>query len=106
MLGGEPLNATLLKALIAVVPACMLFLGSVVLLARRRTVWSLLQLLGAACFVAIVVTHVCEALNLFPWMHWGLRHSAGHFLDFGSAILGLLLFPIGYLFDALTRERA
>lgn len=27
----------------------------------------------------VVVTHICEALHLFPSMHWGLKHSAGHY---------------------------
>jgi len=100
------MSVTLLKALIALVPASMLFSGSVVLFARRRTLWSFLQVLGAGCLVLVVLTHVCEALHLFPWMHWGLRHSAGHYLDFGSAVLGVILFPVGYLFEALTHERA
>ena len=31
----------------------------------------------------------------------GLEHSAGHYLDLWSAVLGLTLFPVGYLFHAL-----
>jgi len=65
------MNLTLFKALVALVPTCLLFSGSVVLFVRRKTVWSLLQLLGAGCLVAVVLTHVCEALQLVPWMHWG-----------------------------------
>jgi hypothetical protein len=37
-------------------------------------------------------------------MHWGLEHSLGHYLDFWSAVLGLTLFPIGYLLHALTKR--
>jgi hypothetical protein len=69
------MNVTLLKALIALLPACMLFSGSLVLFARRRTVWSLLQVLGAGCLVVVVLTHICEALQLLPWMHGGLAHG-------------------------------
>ncbi len=65
------MNAALLKGLVALVPACMLFSGSVVLFFRGKTVCSLLQLLGAGCLVVVVLTHFCEALHLFPWMHWG-----------------------------------
>ena len=54
-------------------------------------------MLGAGCLVVVVLTHLREALHLLPWMHWGLEHSAGHYLDLGSAVLGLTLFPIGYL---------
>ena len=98
------MNVTIVKALIALVPACMLFCGSVVLFARRKTVCSLLQLLGAGCLIVVVL--ICEALQLFPWMHWGLKHSVGHYLDFCSCVLGLTLFPLGYFFDSLTRQHA
>jgi hypothetical protein len=67
-------------------------------------VWSVLQMLGAASVVVVALTHVCEALNLFPWMHWGLEHSAGHYLDLVSAVLGLTLFPMGHLFHALMER--
>lgn len=65
---------------------------------------SFLQLSGAGCFLLVVLTHVCEALRLFPWMQWGLENSAGHYLDLVSVVVGLTLFPIGYLLDAF-RER-
>jgi hypothetical protein len=95
------MNPALLKGLVVLVPTCMLFSGSVVLFFRGKTVGSFLQLLGAGCLVVVVLTHVCEALHLFPWMHWGLEHSAGHYLDFWSAVFGLTLFPIGYLWASL-----
>jgi len=100
------MNVTLLKGLVALVPACVLFSGSAVLFFREKTVWSFLQLLGAACLVVVVLTHICEALHLFPWMHWGSEHSVGHYLDFGSAVLGLTLFPVGYLFHARRKRHA
>jgi hypothetical protein len=96
------MNATLLKALIAFLPAAVLFSGSAVLFFRRKSGCALLQLLGAACLVVVVLTHVLEALHLLPWMHWGLEHSAGHYLDLGCVVLGLTLFPIGYLLHAFT----
>ena len=83
------------------IPACVLFSGSVILFFRGKTVSSFLQLLGAGCLVVVVLTHVFEVLHLFPWMHWGLQHSVGHYLDFGSAVLGLTLFPVGYFLHAL-----
>ena len=91
------MDATLLKALIAFVPAGMLFFGSLLLFSRERAVSSFLQLAGASSLVVVVLTHLCEALHLLPWMQWGLEHSAGHYLDFWSAVLGLTLFPLGYL---------
>src|SRR5437773_8420918 len=99
------MNVTLLKALIALVPTCTLFSGSVVLFLKGRTTSSFLQLLGAGCLVMVVLTHVSEALRLFHWMDWGLEDSVGHYLDFGSAVLGLTLFPVGYLLHALTKGR-
>jgi hypothetical protein len=95
----------LVKPLVALVPVCMLFLGSVVLFFRSKTVWPFLQLLGAGCLVVFVLTHVSEAFHLFPWMQWGLEHSVGHYLDFWSAVLGLTLFPVGYCLQVLSRRK-
>jgi len=100
------MNVTLLKSLVALLPTCVLFSGSVALFVRRRTAYSFLQLLGAGCLVVVVLTHVFEALHLFPWMHWGQEHSVGHYLDLSTAVLGLTLFPIGYLLHALTKQFA
>ena len=95
----------LLKTLVALVPASVLFSGSIVLFSRQKSVSSLLQLLGAGCLVMVVLTHVSEPLRLFPWMDWGLEDSVGHYLDFWSAVLGLTLFPAGYLLHSLTKGR-
>ena len=91
------MSITLLKPLIALVPASVLLSGSAVLFHKGKTVTSLLQLVGAGCLVVVVLAHVSEALHLFPWMDWGQEHSIGHYLDLCSAILGLTLFPLGYL---------
>ena len=64
-----------------------------------------MQLVGTSALVLVVLTHVCEALHLFPYMNWGLEHSAGHYLDLASAILGFALFPTGYLLQALRDDR-
>jgi hypothetical protein len=88
------------------ISACVLFSGSLILFFREKTAWSLLQLFGAGCLLVVPLTHIFEALHLFPWMHWGLRHSVGHYIDFWSAVLGLTLFPAGYLLHALTKRRA
>ena len=98
------MNVTLLRALVVLVPTGMLFAGSAVLCFRAKTVWCFLQLLGAGCLVVVALTHISEAVHLFPWMHWGLENSPGHYLDLLSAALGLTLFPIGYLLHALAKE--
>jgi hypothetical protein len=100
------MNATLFKALVALVPAGVLFVGSLLLLRRERNLGSFLQLLGSGCVVVVVLTHVCEALHLFPWMHWGSEHSVGHYLDLWSAVLAITLFPVRYLLHALTKRHA
>ena len=83
-----------------------MFSGSAIWFCREKTVWSFLQLVGAGCLVVVVICHLSEALHLFPWMHWGLKHSVGHYVDFWSCVLGLTLFPVGYLFHALRRRKA
>lgn len=97
------MNVMLLKSIAALVPACLLFSGSIVLLSRGKTLWSLLQVFGAGCLLIVVLTHVCEALHLLPWMRWGFEDSVGHYVDLMSGILGVTLFPAGYLLHAMVR---
>ena len=99
------MNDVLLKALLALLPAGMLLSGSVVLFLRTRSVSSCLQLLGAGCLVVVVLAHISEALHLFAWMRWGLEDSVGHYVALSSVVLGLALFPLGYLFHALETDR-
>src|ERR1700719_3780781 len=61
---------------------------------------------GASRLVLVILTHICEAFHWFPWMHWGLEHSVGHYLDLSSAVLGITFFPIGYLFNVLAKRPA
>jgi hypothetical protein len=73
----------------------MLFSGSAVMFFSGKTAPLFLQLFGAGCLLVVVATHIFEALHLLPWMRWGDEHSVGHYLDLGSALLGLTLFPLG-----------
>lgn len=95
-------QVTLIRALVMLVPACMIFAGALTVFLRGKTPSSLLQLVGAGCLVVVVLAHICEALHLFPSMGWGLERSAGHYLDLGSAVLGLTLFPLGYVLHSLA----
>ena len=99
------MNTTLLKSLLAMVPISVLSLGSGILFRKEGTLGSFLQLVGAGCLVIVVLTHFCEALHIFPWMHWGDEHSVGHYVDLGSAVLGLTLFSVGYLSHALSEKK-
>jgi hypothetical protein len=51
------MNLTLLKALLTMVPVSVLFFVSGILLRKRRTLGSFLQLVGACCLVIVVLTH-------------------------------------------------
>ena len=95
------MNVALFKALVAFLPASLLLSGSAILFLRERSLYPFMQFFGAGCIVAVVLTHVCEALHWLPSMHWGLERSAGHYVDLAGAVLGLTLFPAGYLLDAL-----
>ena len=86
-----------LRALATLVPATLLLIGPAVVFSKLRTASTFLQLVGAGCLTMVVLNHICEAFDLVPWMQWGLPNSAGHYLDLVSAVLGLVLFPIGYL---------
>src|SRR5258708_28023597 len=87
------------------VPICAAFGASAISFAKKRSAWSLLQLLGAAFLFVVVFTHLAEAFHLFPWMGWGLPDSVGHYADLISAVAGLILFPPGYLFRILALRR-
>jgi len=85
------MNVPLFKALVALLPASLLLSGSVIMWLRGKTPYQFIQLLGAGCMVLVVLTHVCEALQLLPGMHWGLEHSGGHYVDLAAAVLGFAL---------------
>jgi hypothetical protein len=90
-------TGTLLKAVVVLVPVCLLLGWSLASFFKARTAWEYMQLLGAVCLLVVVLVHICEALELFPSMGWGSSSSPGHYLDLSSAVLGLLLFPVGFL---------
>ena len=98
------MSAALLKAVVALPPVSALLAGSAVLFLREKSLCSFLQVFGALCLTLVVLTHFCEALGLFPSMRWGEERSAGHYIDFWSAGIGLTIFPLGYLFHALARR--
>jgi hypothetical protein len=97
------MNPTLVKALITIVPLSALFSYSAVIFVRRKTLPTALQLFGAACLMIVVFAHLCEALHLFPSMHWGEEHSVGHYLDLTSAVLGLIFVPLGFILSRTRR---
>jgi hypothetical protein len=99
------MNVKLLLALVLLIPACLLAFWAASRFCSSRTLPLFAQLFGAGCLVVVVLTHVCEALHLLPWMQWGDEHSVGHYLDLTSAVLRVTLFPLGYLFEVLRKRR-
>jgi hypothetical protein len=87
----------LLKALIALVPITLLCVYSGTVFAERRSLLAFLLLAGSGCLMIMVLTHVCEALDLFPSMRFGEADSAGHYLDLTSAVLGVALLLAGLI---------
>lgn len=94
------MNETLLKALVLLPPVGLAFAYSVVL-TRRRVPWSAVQLIGATCLLIVVLAHICEGLGVFAWMQWGAQHSAGHYLNLSSVVLGVTFLPGGYVLRRL-----
>jgi hypothetical protein len=91
--------------LVALVLACVLLVACAVRFVQRRVAGALLQLVGAGFLLIVALAHVAEALRVFPIMHWGEAHSAGHYLDLSSAGLGVTLFALGYFLRARKRAR-
>jgi hypothetical protein len=86
------MNVTTLKALRMLVPTLLLMAGAILVFLKEREKSSLLQLLGASSLVLVVLTHICEGLDLFPAMRWGEEQRAGHNV------------PVGYLLQALKTK--
>jgi hypothetical protein len=80
------------RALVVALPVVILLGFSVNRILRTtRTRSARLQLFGAGCLVVVVLTHMAEALPLFPSMGWGESNSVGHYTDLASAVLGMAL---------------
>ena len=71
----------------------------------KVTIWRFLQIIGTACLITVILTHVAETFQILPGMGWGLPSSPGHYLDLVSAIIGCTLLPLGSLGHVLTRRR-
>lgn len=96
------MNPILAKAVIDLL--LMGIIGTFVWRVFRRThaTGLLLELIGAAGWAMLGVTHIFEALHVFPFMHWGIEGSPGHYLNLTSLAVGLLL-PIGFVLQQRTK---
>ncbi len=99
------MNSTLAKATVGLLPVSVLFAYSVAVFAKRRTLPIVLQLVGSACLVVVVLTHVCEAFGLLPAMRFGEPDSAGHYLDLSSAVIGVTLLLVALGLRAIGGRR-
>lgn len=97
-------NSVLVKSLLALLPVSALLAGSARSFFANKTAFRLLQLAGAGCLLVVVLAHISEGLHLLAWMGWGEEQSLGHYLDLSSAILGVTLFPAGYLLQSLRES--
>jgi formate hydrogenlyase subunit 3/multisubunit Na+/H+ antiporter MnhD subunit len=100
------MNPALIKVLLVLTPTLLLLLATVALYVRTQAAAALLQALGAACLLVVVLAHVCEVLNVLPFMGWGAKGSIGHYIDLVSAILGVALLAVGALIHALRKRKA
>ena len=100
------MNPALLKVLLALAPTLLLLLATAALYVRTKAAGALIQTLGAACLLVVVLAHLCEVLNLLPFMGWGAQGSIGHYIDLASAILGVALVTVGALIHAFSKRKA
>lgn len=101
-------NSTLLRAALLAVPI-MAVLGYAARAYRRSHAgWSLILSVGALCFAVVILTHVAEALHLFPAMGWGEPRSVGHYIDLSSATGGIVLLTVEFAlrFRSISRLRS
>ena len=98
------MNAISLKALLGLVPASLLLAGSLILLLKRRTTGSVLQLLGAGCLLLVILAHLCEGLHLFPAMGWGSNTAPDIIWTCAARFCRFCCFPSASCFTLWQRE--
>ena len=90
--------ASLLKGILTVgAPVALIALWVVLLMRRRRTVGSILQLVGISGLMVGALTLVCDAFGLFPALHWEEPGSIGHYIGVIPTAVGVPLLFIGIL---------
>jgi hypothetical protein len=96
----------LIRALIAALFVVVLGTWSVRRFLRWKTAGAAVQVVGVAALVVVVLAHVCEALRVLPGMRWGAPDSIGHYLDLSSAIVGVVLVPLGFIVHRRDRRHS
>jgi len=87
-----------MAALLAIGSVVFVVFGvSLITFAKEKTRLALLQFVGSVFLLVVVFAHVAERFRVLPAMGWGQADSAGHYLDFISAVVGPILVLSGYL---------
>ena len=99
-----PMNAAVLKGLLALAAACVFLSASVALLWTRGGFVSVLLALGLGCFSVMALTHVFAAFSILPQLGWGQPHSVGHLIDLVAALLGVTLVATSFLVRSVRQD--
>ena len=98
------ISAMLYKLILIGISVCIVFGASIASYAEEKTVMALTQLVGATFLLVVIFAHVSEAFGFNPSLGWGQPNTPGHYIDLVSAIVGVILFPIGYLGRRYSRR--
>jgi predicted Na+-dependent transporter len=98
-------QSVLWKAIVFGIPVSIAFAASALAFTKEKTLIALLQLIGAACLLVVIFTHMSEAFHLFPSMGWGQPNSPGHYVDLVSAIAGVIFLAVGYFSRRYLRRK-
>ena len=93
------MNASVLKGVITLGVAVVLVCVWVLIYRRRRTLGTLLQLIGIPFLLIVALSHVCDAFGLVPSMGWGQPGSPGHYVDLMAAVVGTITVLPGLWFQ-------
>jgi len=98
-------SASVLEAIVTLAVAVTLICVWIIIYRRRRTLGSLLQLIGIPCLVIVALAHVFESFEILPFMGWGQPRSPGHYVDLVAAVLGAATVLPGLLLQRTALPR-
>src|SRR5579862_4771413 len=89
-----------------VVPVTLVFLGSIGLFCEKRSLSSMLQLVGAGCCFLFGLVNFLHVLQLDIGIDFGFRERGKILFPYLSLLLaiGAICFTAGYLVSALSKR--
>lgn len=99
------MNSTSIKGILILIPASLLLVGSLKSFSMSPRLPNILMVIGAVCLTIVPITHICEGLQWFTFLHWGDENSIGHYIDLLTAVIGVILFPAGYFLDVIRKQK-